>query len=126
MTKEELDGYRRQLFDLGRRARGSFAALEVEALHGAGGSTGGNLSNTPIHTADLSADAYEHQVAVSLLENEERQLEDIAAALRRIEAGTYGRCEECGLDIAEERLAAVPYASLCIDCARVWETALLD
>lgn len=41
----------------------------------------------------------------------------IEAALARIEAGTYGACEACGEPIDEKRLAALPYAARCIECA---------
>jgi RNA polymerase-binding transcription factor DksA len=42
---------------------------------------------------------------------------DIDAALGKLEAGTYGRCEACGNDIAEARLEAMPAARLCMSCA---------
>jgi DnaK suppressor protein len=49
-----------------------------------------------------------------------RRLEDergrLQEARRRIDAGTYGRCSQCGLDIAEERLRNQPDASTCIPC----------
>lgn len=54
---------------------------------------------------------------MNLLENDERTLEAIAAALQRIDAGTFGRCEECGKEIARERLQAVPYTPWCMTCA---------
>lgn len=41
----------------------------------------------------------------------------IDASLRRIENDEYGRCTECGLEIPKQRLDAIPYAHLCIDCA---------
>ena len=41
---------------------------------------------------------------------------DIEAALRRIDDGTYGRCEGCGRPIAPERLEAIPHARLCVAC----------
>lgn len=44
-------------------------------------------------------------------------LDDIDAALARFDAGSYGRCEECGGQIAEARLEAMPAARLCISCA---------
>ncbi|HBR96513.1 MAG TPA: dimethylmenaquinone methyltransferase [Gammaproteobacteria bacterium] len=46
------------------------------------------------------------------------ELGQIEAALRRIKAGTYGRCEECGEPIAPARLDIVPYTATCIDCSR--------
>ena len=48
-------------------------------------------------------------------------LSAIESALARIEAGTYGTCTSCGRPIAEERLEARPYATLCIDCQRQQE-----
>ncbi len=44
-------------------------------------------------------------------------LADVDAALAKMEAGTYGRCEECGGEIGEARLEAMPAARLCIACA---------
>jgi RNA polymerase-binding transcription factor DksA len=41
----------------------------------------------------------------------------IQAALNRIEDGTYGICDNCGEDIGEARLAAVPEATRCVNCA---------
>jgi DnaK suppressor protein len=42
-------------------------------------------------------------------------------ALKRIEDGTYGICANCGKPIGEERLAAIPWATHCIDCKRLEE-----
>ena len=46
-----------------------------------------------------------------------REVKQIQQALSRIEAGTYGRCASCGEPISEARLAAMPHAATCIDCA---------
>ncbi|MFN7398123.1 MAG: TraR/DksA family transcriptional regulator [Sandaracinobacter sp.] len=45
------------------------------------------------------------------------EVNQIRAALRRMESGTYGTCASCGADIAPARLAALPTATLCINCA---------
>ena len=45
----------------------------------------------------------------------------IDAALERIQEGTFGKCVNCGKEIAEERLTALPWATLCIDCRRLEE-----
>ena len=52
------------------------------------------------------------------MESEERLIEEINAALARMDQGLYGRCEACRQDIAKERLQAVPYARQCVRCAR--------
>jgi RNA polymerase-binding transcription factor DksA len=50
----------------------------------------------------------------------ERQLQtEVAAALDRLEQGNYGRCEQCGEEIARGRLEAVPYTRYCVNCAQI-------
>ena len=44
-------------------------------------------------------------------------LADVDRALAKIEEGTYGTCDRCGAPIPEERLAAIPWATLCVGCA---------
>jgi DnaK suppressor protein len=46
-----------------------------------------------------------------------QEMEKIRRALASIDAGTYGKCRSCGEDISENRLAALPFAGTCIDCA---------
>jgi DnaK suppressor protein len=46
-------------------------------------------------------------------------LHDVDRALAKISAGRYGTCERCGDPIGEERLAAIPWALLCIDCKKL-------
>jgi DnaK suppressor protein len=118
MTKTEHEHFRRQLLNVGQRLKVQVAGLSSEALRKSGGEASGSLSNTPVHMADLGTDNFEQEVSMSLLENEEQVLEEIAAALTRLDKGTFGTCEECGQPIPRERLEAVPYARLCIDCAR--------
>jgi RNA polymerase-binding protein DksA len=61
----------------------------------------------------------EDSEVVDALGNEARaEMAKITAALRRMDAGDYGQCNECGLAIDTGRLAAHPYARKCIDCAR--------
>jgi RNA polymerase-binding protein DksA len=53
---------------------------------------------------------------VHLEQNEEALFTAIREALDRIDAGTFGRCQQCGREIAAQRLRAVPYAAHCIEC----------
>ena len=72
----------------------------------------------PVHPADLGSDSYEQDVALSLLENQGQLLEEVAAALGRIEKSTYGNCEDCGRDIGIERLHVLPFTQLCVQCSQ--------
>lgn len=60
--------------------------------------------------------ASERDYAVDKLERNSSRLGEVRAALLRIDAGTFGSCVECGEDINRKRLAAVPWAPLCIVC----------
>jgi DnaK suppressor protein len=46
-------------------------------------------------------------------------LRDVERALAKIDEGTYGRCDRCGKPIGDERLDAIPWALLCIDCKKL-------
>ena len=58
----------------------------------------------------------ERELGISLSEMRNRQRQMIDDALIRVEEGNYGICAECGVEISEKRLAAVPFAKLCVDC----------
>jgi RNA polymerase-binding protein DksA len=121
MTNTERESYRQQLLHLRHRLRGDVSQLADEALHKAGGEASGNLSNVPIHMADLGTDNFEQEFTLGLLQNEEQLLQEIEAALQRIDQGTFGRCEECQRPIPRARLQAIAYARRCVDCARKQE-----
>ena len=116
MTSAELATCRRKLLAAQERLAGDVSYLADEALQ-AGEAAGGNLSHVPIHLADLGTDSFERDMAMSLLENKEGTLEEIAAALGRIGQGTFGRCEGCRKTIPKARLHALPYARYCVQCA---------
>lgn len=59
--------------------------------------------------------------AISLVQIKVDELESIEEALRRMEAGTYGRCRECGEKINHERLEALPYSTRCLKCQQARE-----
>ena len=70
------------------------------------------------HLADRASETLEREMEVSLEDNAELLLGQIDGALARVEDGTYGTCERCGKPIDEERLEALPWATLCIEDKR--------
>jgi DnaK suppressor protein len=70
------------------------------------------------HMADTATETVDREIDYTLEATDGRLLAEIDAALRRIEEGTYGICVNCGAQIAPERLEAVPWATLCIECKR--------
>ena len=118
MTKPELETYRWQLLALQNRLNTDVWDLADEALGKPGNEANVNLSHVPIHMADQGTDSYEQQFTLSLMENEEQTLGEIAAALERIEQEAFGRCEQCQKPIPQTRLDALPYTRYCVACAR--------
>ncbi len=70
------------------------------------------------HMAETATATLDRQIDYTLEEHSGQVLAEIDAALKRIDAGTYGLCANCGREIRVERLEAYPWASLCIDCKR--------
>jgi RNA polymerase-binding protein DksA len=68
------------------------------------------------HMADAGSDTFEMDFSMEQLENKENLIYDIDEALRKMEAGTYGECEECGKKITLERLRAIPFTTKCLPC----------
>lgn len=121
MKPAELESYRELLTRLRARLRGDLDQMTDEALRRDQPESSGNLSNVPLHLADVGTENYDQEFTLSLIENEQGTLELIHDALVRIDAKTFGICEECGQPIAKPRLQAIPYARHCIDCARELE-----
>ena len=117
MDADEMDQFRDRLLALRDRLTSDVARLSDEALRQSGGEAAGNLSNTPMHLADLGSDTQAEDVNLGLLENERLALQAVGDALARIVNGTFGRCERCGKDIARSRLEALPYVRYCVTCA---------
>lgn len=65
---------------------------------------------------EQSVDDFVQDVDFALMEMKSETLRRIDEALRRVDTGLYGICEDCGNEIAEVRLKAVPFATLCVRC----------
>ena len=82
---------------------------------------GAHEESSDNNLADTATETLDREIDSTLEENSENVLAAIDAALKRIEDGTFGMCTNCGKPIAEERLAAIPWATTCIDCRRLEE-----
>lgn len=66
--------------------------------------------------ADAAAVTAERTEVLGLVESLKSQLEGVDVALAHIDAGTYGKCDNCGQDIGADRLAFRPASIFCVDC----------
>lgn len=76
----------------------------------------GDISGYTYHMADVATDSYDREFSLGLASNERKFLFELDDALKKIEEGAFGICEECKSLIAKTRLKAVPYARLCVKC----------
>lgn len=72
------------------------------------------LSGADQHQADIGTETFEREKDISILEQVEAELRDVAHALERLDQGTYGACEACGQPIGDDRLEALPAARFCL------------
>jgi RNA polymerase-binding transcription factor DksA len=124
LKNEELLSFRQILVSLRARLRGDLDQMTDEALQRHGAESSGNLSNLPLHMADIGTENYDQEFTLGLIENEQATLEQVQEALGRLDAGSYGRCQECQGSIAKPRLQALPYTRHCIECARKLESSV--
>ena len=93
----------------------------IEYLHKENpGSLEDETAEMPIdnHLAETATATLDREIDYTLEENSEHVLAAIDSALTRIEEGSFGQCVTCGKEIGEDRLAAIPWATQCIDCKR--------
>jgi RNA polymerase-binding protein DksA len=115
----DLDYFRQALED--ERARLRYARDGINHDGSLADETGDLALGPGDHLADHATETFMRELDGGLEENADHLLAEIDAALARIDAGTYGTCVVCGRTIDEERLRAVPYATLCIDDKRAQE-----
>jgi RNA polymerase-binding protein DksA len=70
----------------------------------------------PKDLADIASDDIDRKMIEALGSQELKRLKLIDSALTRIKQGKYGLCIKCGKKIPQDRLEAIPYALMCIDC----------
>jgi RNA polymerase-binding protein DksA len=76
----------------------------------------GDISGYTYHMADVATDSYDREFSLVLASNEREMLYALDEALKKIEEGTFGVCDDCKCLIAKNRLKALPYAPLCVKC----------
>jgi DnaK suppressor protein len=113
----KVEKFRKRLLE--ERARVEQQLHRVEALDSSIDQKDelGEPSGYDQHPADVATNTFERERDQAIEESMRDELKQIDEALEKIEAGTYGICERCHKPIAPARLEALPYATLCIDCA---------
>src|SRR5687768_235539 len=115
MRKRDLDRFRKRLED-----------RLVELYNAAHAEVRNELAqdglSEPKDDGDWSTLLHDHTLRMGLAENEAAMAQRIEEALRRMTAGDYGECMDCGTEIELARLGAVPWALRCADCPDAYES----
>lgn len=116
-TREEVDEARTELMTEVLRLRAELDASEV-AISGLMRDSGDGAGDDQ---ADTGTKNITRESELALAANATSMLEQSERALERLEAGTYGLCENCGQPIGKARMQAFPRATLCVDCKQKQE-----
>ena len=103
---KEMDFFRKVLYQMREQLTGQIEALKVDAL----------TREDAVNSEEDGTDAFERQFALNIVRSESHSVAEIDDALKRLQLGSYGVCEDCGGLIGKARLAALPFVRLCIEC----------
>jgi len=115
MTSSTLRELEELLQERGTALKVDFDGLERETM-GKDADSAGDHSMIHGQMAEVASEASEKAVMYDRMESASGELQEIGDALERLQNGTFGSCEYCGLAIPLERLQAIPYTRLCVRC----------
>ena len=118
MNKRDRKRFKKQLEELRVNLSQGLQQLSENNLNRSQRDSSGDLSGYSYHMADVGTDNFGREMELNIASNENERIRMIEEALERIEDETYGKCVSCDGKINIERLKAIPYARLCIECAR--------
>lgn len=118
LTKKELAEFKKIIIKRKEEILEDIKHISEDTLKKSQKEASGDISGYSYHMADVATDTYDREFCLGLATNERELLYGLDDALKKIDDGSFGICEECSSLIAKTRLKAVPYASLCVRCQR--------
>ena len=112
---EELEQFRLLLLKRRGELGHSYQGLSDAACR-TPGEASGQLSSLPSQPGELASETYEQELSIEMMSRVQDELNSIQEALDRIQARSFGICEDCGSAIPTVRLMAAPMARFCIGC----------
>lgn len=121
LDKKTLDKFKGLLIETRSKIAGNLQHLEQDTLNTSQREAAGDLSGYSLHMADQASDNFDREFTLGLASTEQKVLNLVEAALRKVNDKTYGFCESCSKSIPQKRLTAMPYTPLCIKCQEIEE-----
>lgn len=118
LTKNELKFFKEFLLEKKNQIWEEIDKISQDTLRKSQRDASGDISGYTLHMADLATDTYDREFSLGLVSNEHKILSEIDDALKRIEEGSFGLCEECSKPISKSRLKAIAYTRFCLKCQK--------
>jgi RNA polymerase-binding protein DksA len=115
-TKKDLAAFRKIILKAKEGILDEIKHISEDNLKKSQKEASGDISGYTYHMADVATDNYDREFSLGLATSERKILYELDDALKKIEDGAYGICEDCKTLIAKNRLKAVPHARLCVKC----------
>lgn len=115
-NKKELDYFRKLILKMKEKIIDEIKHISEDTLKKSPKDAAGDISGYTYHMADVASDSYDREFSLGLASNERQSLYELDDAIKKIEEGTFGICEECKSLITKTRLKVVPFAQLCVKC----------
>ena len=115
-TKSDLKDFKKIVLRKKEEILNDLKHISDDTLRKSQKEASGDISGYTYHMADVATDNYDREFSLGLASGERKSLYDLDDALKRIEEGTFGICDDCKSSITKVRLRAVPSARLCIKC----------
>jgi len=116
LMKKDLAVYRKALLKIKEAIKENIQHISDDTLKKSPKEAAGDISGYTYHMADVATDTYDREFSLGLVSSESDMLYQLDDALKKIEDGTFGICEECKTLIGKTRLKVIPYARLCVKC----------
>ncbi|MCX5710758.1 MAG: TraR/DksA family transcriptional regulator [Candidatus Omnitrophica bacterium] len=116
LSKKELGEFKKLVLKRKEEILDDIKHISDDTLKKSQKEASGDISGYTYHMADVATDSYDREFSLGLASNERKFIYELDDALKRIEEGTFGVCEDCKALIAKNRLKAVPHARLCVKC----------
>ncbi len=116
LTKKELNEFKKIILKRKEEVSADLKQVSEDTLKKSPKDASGDISGYSFHMADAATDNYDREFSFGLASSEREMIHGLDDALKRIEEGNFGICEDCKVRIPKTRLKALPWAQLCIKC----------
>lgn len=115
-SKKDLLAFKKLILKRKDEVLADIEHISADTLKKSQKEASGDISGYTYHMADVASDNYDREFSLGIASNDRQFIYELEDALKKIEDGNYGLCEDCKCLISKTRLKVVPYARLCLKC----------